>query len=481
MSYKLFAQRVGLVGVTSAIVNLRGLILIPILTKTLGADAYGIWSQILVTISLLAPFCTLGLGYAITRFLAPEKNRRVVSKHMSSIFLTTSSVALILSGLLFVFSENLAAAVFGGIEAAFYIKISSLLILLAAVDQVMVEYFTGFQQIKRYSSFLILQTICEIILIPYFILSGFGLFGAIASLLIAKASTSVIAALWIRSDIGISVPHFSDVKPYLTYTLPLLPTALSYWFVNLGDRYVIGYFMGVEAVGIYSASYGLGAILALFYAPLSGTLFPAMVRCYENDNILELKIYLKYSLKFFLMFAIPSFFGLTVLSKSLLVTLATSEFVEGGVVISIVALSNLFYYSSFINTYILNMFKETKFVSIIYGGSALINLILNIILVPMMGIVGAAIATLATFMVHMLVIGRISFRKMPYEIDLNFIAKSLASSIVMALVVWWLDPVGSISILISVGIGAMVYFGTLVLLRGFSKSESDFVRGILEG
>ncbi len=38
--YKLFAQRVGLVGITTLIVNLRGVILIPILTKTLGADAY---------------------------------------------------------------------------------------------------------------------------------------------------------------------------------------------------------------------------------------------------------------------------------------------------------------------------------------------------------------------------------------------------------------------------------------------------------
>ena len=54
--YKLFAQRVvGLVGITNLIVNLRGLIIIPILTKMLGADAYGIWSVIMVTISLLSP------------------------------------------------------------------------------------------------------------------------------------------------------------------------------------------------------------------------------------------------------------------------------------------------------------------------------------------------------------------------------------------------------------------------------------------
>jgi O-antigen/teichoic acid export membrane protein len=51
--YKLFAQRVGLVGITNLIVNLRGLIIIPILTKTLGASGYGIWAQVIVTISLV--------------------------------------------------------------------------------------------------------------------------------------------------------------------------------------------------------------------------------------------------------------------------------------------------------------------------------------------------------------------------------------------------------------------------------------------
>jgi len=51
--YKLFAQRVGLVGITNLIFSLCGLIFIPILTKTLGASGYGIWAQIIVTISLV--------------------------------------------------------------------------------------------------------------------------------------------------------------------------------------------------------------------------------------------------------------------------------------------------------------------------------------------------------------------------------------------------------------------------------------------
>jgi O-antigen/teichoic acid export membrane protein len=479
MSYKLFAQRVGLVGVTNLILSLRGLILIPILTKTLGAASYGIWSQIWATISLLAPLCTLGLSYAIIRFLSTEKDKGTIGKGLSSIFAITAAIAFTASSLMLILSGRLAVAVFGGIDAAFYIKISAFLILLVAIDQLLIGYFMAFQQMKRYSSFLILQTVGEVILIAYLVLSGFGLSGAIISLFIVRLISSALGFLWITSDVKFLTPDFSIVKSYLPYTLPLLPTGLCYWFINLGDRYVIGYFMGVDAVGIYSVSYSLGGLLALFYAPLGIALFPAMVHCYENDKIQELKMHLKYSLKFFLMFAIPAFFGLSVLSKSLLVTLATSEFVEGGLVVSIVALATLLYYCGSINTHVLNLFKEMEKIAIIHIGSASINIVMNILLVPLMGIVGAAIATLVTFAIYLFVICVISFKKMPYDVNFTFILKSFVSSVPMAFVVWKLNPMGAVDILIAIGIAAAIYFGILILLRGFTKEEYGFLRGFL--
>jgi len=422
----------------------------------------------------------LGLDYATTRFLAPEKDKEKVSKHFSSILATTSLIALAVSVLLFILSKPLATAVFGGADATFYIQISALLVFLTAIDQIMLNYFVGFQQIRRYSIFLILQTVGEVALICYLVLSGFGLFGAIISLLIAGALTSVIGFLWIRADIKISKPSFSAIKPYLPYTLPLLPTILCYWFISLGDRYVIGYFMGASAVGIYSAAYGLGAVLAFFYVPLSAVLFPAMVKSYESNKIPEVKTYLSYSLKFFLLFAIPSFFGLSILSKSLLVTLATSEFAEAYMVVSIVALATLLFHCSSFNTYILNLFKETKKVGIVFGASALINVVLNISLVPLMGIVGAAIATLVTFMIHLFVVSKLSSKRLSYDIDFKFIGKSIAASIPMAFAVWKLNPCGTVNILVSIAIAAAIYFGILALLRGFTREEFKFLKGFFK-
>ena len=478
--YKKYAKNVGLVSIANIISTLKGFILLPILTKALGAELYGTWALILVTISLLAPLCTLELGFAIVRFLGAEKDKEKVSKGFSSIFIATSLIALATSILLVVFSKSLAIAIFGSIDATFYIKISASLIFLAAIDQIMLDYFRAFQQMERYAGILILQTIGELILTAYLVLSGFGLFGAIMSLLIVRFVVSVIGFLWITSQIKISTPSLSVIKPYLPFTLPILPAALCYWLINLGDRYVIGYFMGASAVGVYSASYGLGSLVAFFFAPIPIALFPAITNLYENNKIQELKTHLGYSLKFFLMFAIPAFFGLSILSKSILRTLTTSEFVGGFMIVSIVALATVLFNCSGINNMVLTLFKETKKSAVIYGISASINVILNIILVPIIGIIGAAIATLITFMIHLFVVSTISFKRVSYDIDFKFITKSITASIIMAFVVWKLNPYGAVSILIAVVIAAVIYFAVLILLRGFTSEEYRFLKDLVK-
>jgi O-antigen/teichoic acid export membrane protein len=277
------------------------------------------------------------------------------------------------------------------------------------------------------------------------------------------------------------------LKPYLLFSLPLIPAALSCWVVEISDRYVIAYFLGVASVGIYSAAYGLGTMIGMFMSPLGITLVPTMFKLYENNKIEELKKHLNYSLKVYLMFAIPSLFGLSVLSKSLLLlskslllTFTTSEYVSAYLIVPIAALGTIFYVGGGTIAIILQVLKKTKIFAVVGGTGAVINLILNIILIPIIGILGAAISTLITFLFMGTVGSILSFRAIPFYIDIKFIAKSIIASIPMAFVVWKLNPYGAVYILISVGIAAVTYFGVLTLLRGFTKEEYNFLKGFLK-
>ena len=97
--YKLFTQQIGLTGITTLIISLRGIILLPILTKTLGANDYGIWALIMVTISLCTPLVTIGLLSGIVRFLAAETDKKEIREGLFSSLIVIFFVGLFTSQL----------------------------------------------------------------------------------------------------------------------------------------------------------------------------------------------------------------------------------------------------------------------------------------------------------------------------------------------------------------------------------------------
>ena len=480
MNYKLFAQRVGLVGVANLTVSLSGLILLPILTKNLSIEEYGIWAQIGVTIGLLVPLSTLALNLAGHRFLSGEIDKKMVGAGFYSIFTAVFIISSIISILIFTFSKPLSTALFGSVEAEYFVRLFSPLILLGGMNTIALNCFLTFQQVKKYSALIILETVLQILLISCFLLLGFGLFGAIVSLLILKGIMLILEYLLIILQIRVVLPRYLLIKNYLVFSLPLVPSILCYWIYAVSDRYIIGFFLGMAPVGVYSASYNIGSIITLFYSSLSITLLPTLSKLYTGNEIENIKTHLKYVSKLYFMLAIPSAFGLAVLSKALLITFTTSEFISGLIIIPIIALATVFYNVGSLNSHVLMLYKKTKLFATITMLSALINIVLNIILVPLTGICGAAIATLITFAFYFAANSYFSFKKLAYEIDFKFISKCITASIIMVFVIWKLDPRGAVNILISLGISAGVYFSVLALLKGFTKEEYGLLKRLFE-
>ena len=478
--YKLFAQRVGLIGITNLLVNLRGLILIPILTKTLGAEGYGLWAQAIVTIALITPLVTLGLSSAMVRFLAAERDRKEIQEGFYSSSILIFFVSLLASALLFIFSEPIAASLFGG--ATDIVKLIAVIIPFWNLDITLFSLFTAFNQMKRYSIFRIAETFGEVGLVAYMVLSGFGIYGAVISILIIRIVIILLMSVLVLKEIGVKIPDFSKLKTYLHFGLPLVPATIFGWIAASSDRYVIVYFLGIAPVGIYSAAYNISqAAIFMSLAPISFVLVPTLSRLYDDKKIEEVKTHLSYSLKYFLTFAIPVAFGVSILAKQILTILATSEFVyTGSMVIPFVALSAVLTGIYTIIGTILILVKKTKIYGFIGGMAAVTNLSLNIVLVPYIGILGAAIATLISFAIASVITVRLSFRYLKFNVDLAFILKSITASVIMSLIIWKLNPVGTLNVLVSIGVGAVVYFVILILLKGIKREEVGFIKNIFK-
>ncbi len=475
--YKLFVQRIGLVGVTNILIALSSLILLPIMTKNFSIGDYGVWVQINTTIVLIPNLATLGLPYTMVRFLSAEKDKKKIQEGFYSIASIVLVSTFIISALLFLFSKNIASALFN--DDVNLAMLLSLIVFFACLNALLLNFFRTFQQMKRYSIFLLIQTYFGVFIVSYFAINGFGIYMAALGLLIANLITFFIMVTFIISNIGFKIPKFKNMREYLSFGLPTIPGNLSSWIVDSSDRYVIGIFLGTAFVGYYSPGYAIGSIIVMILAPFSLLLPSVLPQYYDENNIEKVRIFLKYSMKYFLLIAIPSAFGLSILSKPILMILTTPEIALNGYLITpFIALSALLFgvYAIVSNVFVLE--KKTQIIGTIWIIAAVSNLSLNILFVPYFGILGAAAITLIAYTIAFILTLMYSLKFFKFDFDPAFIVKSIISSVLMSTIIIWINPYGILNILITVIICSMVYFVLLTILKGIKKEEYKFFRDI---
>lgn len=471
LNYSIFAKRIGLVGIAQTGSKFKGLVILAILAKTLGVTDYGIWSLILVSISLLQPILILGLDSSLLRFHSSENKKQIVEGLITGfiVVLVTGTIASIL---LFLFSDSLSVFLFKNHSAIKLIKISLPLLVLTSLNTLALGSFRIFGLIKRYAGVLLFQTFLEISLVGIIVFSGYGLIGALSALIISSIIILLLQLFLIFSYAGLVSPNFNKIKSYFKYGLPLVPTTIFAFVIASSDRYVIGYFMGAGSVGKYSAAYGLGTVILMFSSYLIYILRPTIYKLYDREKIEDVKKLLSHSTKYLLMISIPAAFGLSILSRQILLLVTTPEFVSiSSFVIPLITFSTVLYGVELNFGTILRIYKKTKIFPLLSGMIALLNLGLNVLIVPYLGILGAAMTTLLSYFIMMVIMYHISKKFLVFDLNLKFITKCTIASIIMIMIIWLINPAGFLYTIITILIGIAVYFSILFLLKGLSKKE----------
>lgn len=476
--YKTFAQRVGLVGITNLILSLSSIIFLPILTKHLSIEEYGIWAQLMVTVGIVPLAILFGLPYTMTRFLPTLEKKEEIQEIFFSILFVVTVASTVASLLIYIFSNSIANNLFD--SNVLIVKILCVIVFVECLNSFFFSYLRATQQIKKYSILLFTQTLLNIILVSFFVITGRGVFGAVLGFMLKEIIIFFITALITISEVGFKIPKFINLKRYLSFGLPTIPGNLSSWIVNSSDRYVIGILLGTAFVGFYSPGYALGNIIHMFFAPLAFILPPTLSECYDNGNFKEVHTILSYAMKYFILIAVPCVFGLSLLSKPLLIILTTPEIAtEGYLITPFTALSSLFFgmYGIISNVCVLE--KKTKIIGKIWLFSAILNLTLNFVFIPIIGILGAAVTTLIAFVFSFVVTWQYCSKLFMFDVKAEFIMKSILASFLMSLIIIEIEPKGLYSILLTIGICATFYAMIMFLLKGFEKRELDFIKSII--
>lgn len=476
--YKKFVKDLGLIGFVQLLVNLKGIFLLPLITKLLGAKEFGIWTQSVLSINLLSLFMILGLHNALLRFLPASKTQKEIQQQVWSLGFFILGLSLLAAFLLFIFASPVSG--FLKIPTQFVVFIS-LILIFKSVNVVFIHTFQALQEAGMFSSFLFIQEMGELLFVALAIILGYGIQGAVLALLTMQALLFLILIGVLIKKIGFLIPDFSVLREYLRFSLPTLISAISYRIVQTNDHYFIGVYLGILFVGYYAPAYSLGNLPNMI-APIIGIVLPPLLaKLFAEAQLEEIKKYLSYTMKYFMFVLIPATFFLAALSKSLLVIFSTPEIAEqSALLVPFIALAFLLYGAYAVFSQVLGLYKKTYIIGIVWAGAAAINVVLNLLFIPSFGMIVPAVATLLAFAFATAATWYYAFKDLPFPIDFKNLAKSAAAALLVALFLFLLQPTELFETLFALALGGLVYGALLLAMKAFEPKEVQFFLKLLQ-
>ncbi len=221
---------------------------------------------------------------------------------------------------------------------------------------------------------------------------GFELFGLIGGVVVGATAAVLIAFQMIPA--GVTAPNRHHYKRLLSFTKYSFFTGFANKVYNNIDIIVIGFFVGPSGVALYSIPYRLTLALDAFSSAINGTLMPAISEEAMSGDRARIRELLKDGIVFSMILAIPAVVGVGLLAKPIIVTLFTSSLSEGAAVAIIAMVIQI---PSGLRSVFLSLFDGIDRPDITLKSNILliiVNGILDLVLVPTVGIEGAALATL---------------------------------------------------------------------------------------
>jgi O-antigen/teichoic acid export membrane protein len=388
------------VGAADLLKTLSALIVIPIIAKWLGAEAYGIWVQVRVSAAFLSSLGLLGLNRAMLRFMSGEERRAALTEQFHTVLWAGLVSCAVVAVLLVAFDTRAAHAIFSEPGLTVFVTMTAVLLLLEAIDSVLLAYLRATRQMTLHAAFLAVELIGELVVVGSLAIVQMNIVSILLGVVVWRTFMVLLKLGRVWLQIGVRRPRAAMLPRYLAFGLPLLLSSVAYFVVNYGDRYLINSFMGIEAVGIYAVAYAVGSLPIVLCTPIDYVLYPAIASCWNRGDEAGVERHIGSSFKWMSLLLMPILAGLLVLLNPIMNLVASPEFLSAAPAARVVALAFAVFSLGVLGERILTLANRPRFVSALYCFLAVVNVSLNLVLIPRWGVLGAALATLAAFAVY---------------------------------------------------------------------------------
>lgn len=410
------------------------IILTPFITNALNTSEYGVMDIVQQTVNVLVPLATLAVNSAALRF-AMDK-----AEDKRGVFSTGVVVTGIGFGVFLCFTPLISQLTLQDVNIGDYIILIGVFLLSSSTRQLCQQFVRGMGWVRLYAVDGIFATftnlVCNLLFLGAF---KWGVNGAIMAIATSDIISIIFLTAFGRLDrfIRLRRIRWRGAGAMLRYCMPLVPTAILWLIINISDRYMVLGMLGSSANGLYAVASKIPNFVMLFAGIFIDAWQLSAVDEYNTKarGHFFTKIFRVYSGA---LFAVGS--GLILLCQPFTKILVAKDYYESWQYVPILIISTIF--SCLVNflasVYMAEKKNTMSMVTALAG--AVLNLGLNFYLIPKIGIFGAAIATLSSFLLVFVLRAVdtkrfIHIRFNPFQIVLNLILLGAQS----ALMIFWDD------------------------------------------
>ena len=458
--------------ISQIIASICGFIWTIVIARYLGVSDYGIMGFAISLTGILAFTVDFGISTHIVRHIATDYDS--TPKYLGNAIPLKSIFAIV------TFIITLIVLILMKCN-----ELTITITLLFSIEMIIKSFiglFNGsFQAFEEGKYQGIGNTLLNIILLVFILISIFtdlGLFGITISYIIANFIALIYEYYALRKHI--TNPKFElDItfcKNITLASLPFAAGAILYTLYYSIDVVMLTNLVGTYATGIYNATYKLISVLTLFYGVYGAVIFPVMSKLYKNDKAL-LTVSFEKSIKYLMLIIIPLALATMFYSQDIINLIYGHEYDAASSVLSILIWTVCLLFVNGACNFLLNSSHEEVTVTKIYGIAAVFNIVLNFVLIPYWSYNGAAITTVLSDLLIMILQLYVIY-KLGHRVNKKLyvdILKIITGTAILGIALYFLN----LNMWVALPVGIIIYFTVIYLLRVFDNDDKYVINEIL--
>ena len=396
--------RGGGLNLVGALVSQSALFLITIaLARRLGREGVGLYSQAFAFLALLGLLSLSGFRAGLTRFVAVHRVDGDMGALRGTVRLgltLSTGTAALLGAALYAIAPWLAERAFSDPALATPLRFVALALPATVFTDAALSATQGFKTMRPFATIgMMLEPGLRLVLTVVLLAFGAGLGGAMAALTTSSVVSAVLAALSLRRLLGQpTAPPIYRLRELLSFSTVSWLASLASSGLIWADTILLGLYRPAADVGVYQVASRLVMLASLSMQPINSSLAPRIADLFRRQRMDTLKQTYQAAASWMTRLALPGFITLMIFPRELL-ELFGGGFAAGAAVVLILALGKMTDVVTGPCGLMLNMSGRVVLQMVDNVGVLVLNVALNLWLIPTHGIIGSAVAWAACLVV----------------------------------------------------------------------------------